>query len=291
MRKKGLPDELVKIARRCRMDQIGFVADHVTVAMLGLLRKALRPVAARLVRVDNVASDLRLRKDAREIDLIRQAVRIAEEAFLAFRRTIRLGQTEAELAARLNYEMGRRGASGPSFPIVVAEGPNSARPHAEPGKRVVKPGSAVLFDWGATYRGYCSDLTRVLFAGKITRRFQKVYDIVLEAQQQAIRGLSAGRIISEIDGIARSHITKRDHGKQFGHALGHGVGLDIHESPGVNARNRARLEAGMVITIEPGIYVPGMGGVRIEDDVLITENGCEVLSVLPKDLDWAVLDV
>ncbi len=290
-RRKSHAAELAKLARRGGMERIGIVPGQITVAAAAELRKALRPVGTRLVQVPNVSTELRIKKDPGEVERIRQAVRIAEEAFRALRRSIRIGQTEQELASRLNYEMGRRGASGPSFPIVVAEGPNSALPHAEPGKRVVKRGSAVLFDWGARYEGYRSDLTRVLFIGKIATRFRRLYAIVSESQQRAIRAVRAGRVIREVDRAARSYIAKCGYGKQFGHAVGHGLGLDIHESPGLNARNSAPLESGMVVTIEPGIYVPGLGGVRIEDDLLVTDQGCEVLTTLGKDLDWAVVDL
>ncbi len=291
MRKKGLPEELAKLARRGGMERIGFVADRITVATAAQLRKALRPCGTKLSPVTNVLTGLRQKKDPSEIAVIRQAVRIAEEAFRAVRRSIRIGQTELELAHRLNYEMGRRGASGPSFPIVVGEGPNSALPHAEPGTRTVKRGSAILLDWGARFEGYRSDLTRVLFVGRIPTRFRRLYRIVLDAQRRAIQTVRAGRVIREVDDAARSYIAKCGYGKQFGHALGHGLGLDIHEAPSLNTRNSAPLESGMVITIEPGIYVPGLGGVRIEDDVLVTDEGCEVLSTLPKALGGVLLDL
>ncbi len=289
MRKKSIPEELAKQAKRLQMNRIGYLPDKITVAGLSTLRKALKPTAAKLVRVANHVWKLRQVKDASEMRTIREAVRIAEESFLTLRRSIRVGQTEEELSARLNYEMNKRGASGPSFPIVVAEGPNSALPHAEPGRRRVRHGSAVLFDWGARYRGYRSDLTRVVFIGKIRPRLRRLYEIVLEAQRRGIAAVRAGEVIRKVDHAARSHIAKSGYGKQFGHALGHGLGLDIHEPPGISRQNGARLERGMVITIEPGIYVPGLGGVRIEDDVLVTKDGSEVLSTLPKDLDWALM--
>lgn len=298
MRKKSIPDELAKVARRGQMARVGFMSDRITVATLNELRKVLRPVGTRLVPVPNVVTPLRVKKDAAEVGIIREAIRIAEEAFLALRRSIRIGQTEQEVASRLSYEMSRRGANGPSFPIVVAEGPNSALPHAEPGDRVLKRGSPVLIDWGARYEGYRSDLTRMLFIGKIPPRFGRLYKIVLEAQRRAICVVRAGREIRQVDLLARSHIAKCGYGKQFGHALGHGLGLDIHEPPSLSSRNSAALEPGMVVTIEPGIYVPGVGGVRIEDDLLVTDPGdggesapgCEVLTTLPTELGWAVLD-
>ena len=289
MRKKGIPEELAKVVRRNRLGRIGVIPDRITVATGKDLRRVLAPLGTRLVHVRNVVSELRMKKDVEEVAIIRQAIRIAQEAFLAVRRSIRLGQTERDLANRLNYEMGRRGASGPSFPTVVAEGPNSALPHAKPGGRVVRRGSAILFDWGAWWQGYRSDLTRMVFIDRIPPQFRRWYAVVLEAQQRAIRWVRAGRSIRQVDRIARSYIAERGYGERFGHALGHGLGLDVHEPPSLNARNGARLESGMVITIEPGIYVPGAGGVRIEDDLWVRDTGAEILSSLPRDLDWALL--
>jgi Xaa-Pro aminopeptidase len=289
MRKKGIAEALAKVARRIGIGRIGVVPEQMTVAAGRELRKALRPVGAGLVYVDHVVADLRKKKDAAEIALVRRAIRIAEEAFRAVRRSIRLGQTELELASRLNYEMGRRGAAGPSFPTIVAEGPNSALPHAEPGARPVRSGSVVLFDWGARVDGYCSDLTRVVFIDKIRPQFRRVYGVVLEAQLRAVHWVRAGRSIRRLDAVARSYIAQCGYGREFGHSLGHGLGLDVHEPPSLNARNKARLESGMVVTIEPGIYVPGAGGVRIEDDVLVRDEGCEVLTTLPRNLEWAVV--
>lgn len=298
-RKKSHAEELAKLARHGKMKRIGFLPDRITVATLSGVRKALRPVGTRLVQAANVVAKLRITKSPAEVAVLREAIRVAEEAFIALRRTIRLGQTEREIASRLEYEMARRGAMGPSFPTVVAEGPNSALPHAEPGNRVVRRGSAVLIDWGARLDGYRSDLTRVLFIGKIRPRFRRLYAVVLEAQERGICALRAGRPIRQVDHAARSYIAKSGYGKRFGHALGHGLGLDIHEAPSLNARNTDVLEPGMVVTIEPGIYIPGLGGVRIEDDVLIgtahdekaQSRDYEVLSRLPKDLNWAVLNL
>ncbi len=291
MRKKGIPEELAKVARRSRMERLGYVADRLTVAELSTLRKALKPTGASLVKVPNVVSDLRIKKDQTELTVMREAIRVAEEAFLAMRKAIRIGQTEQELAARLNYEMCRRGAVGPSFPTVVAEGANAALPHAEPGERRIRRGSAVLFDWGAHYRGYCSDLTRMVYIGRIPPRIRRLHTIVRDAQQRALGEVRAGLAIRDLDRSARSHIAEHGYGKQFGHALGHGLGLNVHEAPGLSARNAALLEPGMVVTIEPGIYLPGVGGVRIEDDVLVTDAGGEVLSSLPSDLAWSVVDL
>jgi Xaa-Pro aminopeptidase len=213
-----------------------------------------------------------------------KALRIAEQAFLAMRETIRVGQTELQMAGRLEYEMKIRGAAMPAFPTICAEGPNSALPHAHPGTRKVKKRSAILFDWGARYRGYNSDLTRMVFVDSIPPKFREIYDIALEAQMAAIEAIQPGRRMCDIDAVARNRIKKAGFGEAFSHGLGHGLGLNVHESPALSWRSEQELEPGMLVTVEPGIYLPGVGGVRIEDDVLVTENGRRVLSRLSKKL-------
>jgi len=156
---------------------------------------------------------------------------VMEEAFLTMRDSIRIGHTELEMAARLEYEMKRRGASGPSFPTICAEGPNGALPHAHPGSRKVKKGSAILFDWGAVVDGYCSDLTRMVFVGSIPRKLGEVYKIVLEAQQRAIADIRPGRRMCDVDAVARDFIKDAGYGEEFNHGLGHGMGLNVHEPP------------------------------------------------------------
>ncbi len=289
MRKKGLAIEVAKAARRLGLRRIGFAGNRLHVTPFDELRRQLSPVGGRLVEVGDPIGTLRTHKDTGEVTAIRRAIRVAEQAFLAVRRTIRIGQTELELAHRLDYEMGRRGAESPAFPTIVAEGPNAALPHAQPGDRPIRRGSAILFDWGASVGGYRSDLTRVLFVDRIPTRFRRVYNVVLEAQQRAIRFAGAGREIRRVDRAARSHIAQCGYGEQFGHSLGHGLGLEVHEIPSLNRRTKGRLEPGMVVTIEPGIYLPELGGVRIEDDVLVTGQGVEVLTSLPRDLEWALV--
>ena len=220
---------------------------------------------------------------------IDEAIRVAEEAFRAMGKTIRVGQTEIELAARLEYEMKRRGSSSPAFDSIVAVDANAALPHACPGKRKVRRGSMILFDWGATYRFYRSDLTRVVFVGSIPRTIRRIYQIVLEAQQRAIAAIRPGQKMCDVDAVARNHIAEAGYKKEFGHGLGHGLGLDVHEAPALSWRSSEELQAGTVVTVEPGIYLPGVGGVRIEDDVLVTPTGCRILSRLTKDLKSAVL--
>lgn len=257
------------------------VADHAEIKKLGKLTapKAAPPILAEMRRI----------KERSELAIMGKALRIAEEAFVATCAALRLGQTELELAARIEFEMKTRGASGPAFPTIVAEGPNAAHPHAHPGDRQVKLGSAVLFDWGAKVDGYRSDLTRVVFIGRIPPRLGEIYGIVLDAQMRAIAAIAPGVKMCDVDAVARTAIADAGYAKEFNHGLGHGLGLDVHEPPSLSWRSDEKLTAGTVVTVEPGIYLPGVGGVRIEDDVLVTPTGSRVLSKLPKRLEQAVI--
>jgi Xaa-Pro aminopeptidase len=287
MRKGTLEDAVGKLLRRLKLGAVAVQTDHVTLQMQQALRKAASPT--RFVKAPKIVNRLRTCKDAGELDTISQAIKIAQDAFKATCRSIRPGQTEKQIAARLEYEMQKRGSSGAAFPTIVAEGPNASLPHACPGMRKVKRGSAILFDWGAIYRFYCSDLTRVVFVGRIPPRIRRLYGVALEAKERATAAIRPGARMCDVDAIARGHIKKAGFGKYFGHGLGHGLGLAVHEPPSLSWRSQEKLEAGMVVTVEPGIYIPGAGGVRIEDDVLVTPDGHRVLSSLSTDLADAVL--
>ncbi len=288
MRKALIEDAIGALCGRLKLDRVGIQADHMTLSSHQTLRKAAKPT--KLVSAPPIVNGQRLCKDNSELKILDQAIKIAQDAFKAMCRSIRVGQTEQQLAARLEYEMQKRGATGPAFPTIVAEGPNAALPHAHPGARKVKKGSAILFDWGATYRFYRSDLTRMVFVGTIPPKIRKIYGVVLEAQQKAIAAIRPGVRGFDVDGVARKHIKKAGYGKYFGHGTGHGLGLDVHEAPAVSFRSqKEKLEPGMVVTVEPGIYLPGIGGVRIEDDVLVTADGHRVLSSLSTEMSDAVL--
>jgi Xaa-Pro aminopeptidase len=213
-------------------------------------------------------------------------VAVAEEAFEAIRGEIEVGQTENHLAGLLVFELRSRGASNSSFPVIVAAGANSSLPHYRPGEVLVQRDQPLLFDWGAIYKGYCSDLTRTLLVGRVSDKIKEIYQIVFDAQRAAISFLRPGVTTHQADRVARDIIEKAGYGKEFGHGLGHGIGREIHELPSMNRHGRdEELRPGMVVTVEPGIYVPGQGGVRIEDDVLITHSGCEVLSSLDRSFE------
>ncbi|HEX7010598.1 MAG TPA: M24 family metallopeptidase, partial [Phycisphaeraceae bacterium] len=188
------------------------------------------------------------------------------------------------------YQMRKLGADGPSFPTIVAADASASLPHAIPGPRKLRKNGIVLIDWGARWGGYCSDLTRVVALGRMPPKLREIYQIVLDAQLAAIDAIAPGKPLKEVDAAARRLIERAGYGRQFGHSLGHGIGLDIHEMPTLSPRSdKGELEPGHVVTVEPGIYLPGIGGVRIEDDVLVTPRGAQVLSRLPKDLKSAMI--
>ncbi len=287
LRKGLLVDEIANVCRKLKLERIAIQADDVSVQMLTALRKSAKPT--RTVTAPPIVNRLRMAKDPTELKTLCKAITVAQDAFLATRKSIRVGQTEEEVAARLEYEMRKRGSTCAAFGTMVAVGANASHPHAHAGKRKITRGCAILFDWGATVGFYRSDLTRCLFMGRIPSRIREIYKVVLDAQLAAIEAIRPGARMCDVDGVARKLITRAGYGKQFGHGLGHGLGLDVHEAPSLSWRSNDALEPGSVVTVEPGIYLPGVGGVRIEDDVLVTSSGHRILSDLTKDLRSAVL--
>lgn len=299
MREGRMADALAKTLLESKARRIGFEANYATVGQIDALVKALAEQTKEqkdikppeLVPLDNVMSNIRRVKDDNEIDLIRKSVGIAEEAYEAIRGAIEVGQTENYLAGQLVFELRSRGASNSSFPVIVAAGPNSSLPHYHPGEALVQKDQPLLVDWGALYKGYCSDLTRTIMVGRVSDRMKHVYKVVLEAQLAAIDFLRPGVTTHQADRVARDVIEKAGFGQFFGHGLGHGIGREIHELPSLNKNAKdEELRPGMIVTVEPGIYIPGEGGVRIEDDVLITHSGCEVLSSLDKTFEGCHLE-
>jgi Xaa-Pro aminopeptidase len=288
LRDNKMEEALVKAITAAKCKRVGFEANYATVGQIDALIRALKEVKAdvELVPLENVMSNIRKVKDDHEIDLIRKSVAIAEEAFEAIRDEIKVGQTENYLAGLLVLELRSRGASNSSFPVIVAAGANSSLPHYRPGEVLVQRDQPLLIDWGALAKGYCSDLTRTLMVGRVSPKMKQIYKVVLEAQLAAIKFLRPGVTTMQADRVARDVIEAAGFGKQFGHGLGHGIGRDIHELPTLRKTGgEEELRPGMVVTVEPGIYLPGEGGVRIEDDVLITHSGCEVLSSLDKSFE------
>ena len=277
----ALPETLAAMGAK----EIGFESHFTNYATADAIRVhyEFARLSLDLIPLNNQLVNLRAIKDASEIKTIKHAIAIAQDALSATLPTIRVGQTESEIAAKLVYEMGIRGASGPSFDPIVAVGANSALPHYRAGQSKVENGKPLLIDWGCVYDGYCSDLTRTYFVGKPHPKLAEIYKIVLKAQESAIKKIRPGMTNHQADAIARDVITKAGYGKQFGHGTGHGLGKDIHEEPRLNKLFAEQiLQVGQVVTIEPGIYLPGLGGVRIEDDVLLTPDGCEILSRFDK---------
>jgi len=290
MRKKSLADELAAMLDKLRLGRVAIQDAHVSVAGRKKLAKAIGG-ASRLVDTDDGLVQQRAVKTRAEVKAIRKALGIQQQAFRETVETMRPGETEVEVAAYLEYRMRGLGADGTSFPSIVAVDANAALPHAIPGPAKIKRRSHVLIDWGAKADGYCSDLTRVVFLGKPTRQMREVYQLVRAAQLAAIDAIAPGQSLRGVDAVARKIIKKAGHGKHFGHGLGHGIGLDIHEQPVLSYRapEDGVLEPGHVVTVEPGVYLPGVGGVRIEDDVLVTARGHEVLSDLPTDIESAII--
>ena len=266
-------------------DLVAFQPEHVSVALRGRLVKKLG--AKRLRGEAGLVSGLREIKDAAEIEQIKRAVRLQEAALGEVLKEVRPGMTELEIAARLEHAMRVRGSSEPAFDVIVAARANGSLPHAIPGKTKTAKGKPLLVDWGATVGGYRSDMTRTFGLGGWPRELREVYEVVLEAQETALGAIASGVACAEVDAAARDIIEDAGYGDRFGHGLGHGVGLDIHEAPRVARGVSGTLESGMVVTVEPGVYLPGIGGVRLEDLVVVTDRGHRNLSRLPKDLDWA----
>lgn len=278
----GLPRELGKRLKALDTTTVAFDPTVTSVAERDQIESAFEctcnPAA-------DIVSSLRRVKDADEIARIRAAVRLADGVLADVLADLHEGITERDLAARLEYEFKKRGASGAAFDTIALFGARTSLVHGAPGDRPLASGDAVLVDLGCRLRGYCSDLTRTYAFGRIPAAwFQDVYDLTQTAQQLALEAVRPGVSCREIDAIARDFISEGGHGEHFGHGLGHGVGIEVHEAPRLHRTSDAILEEGMVVTIEPGIYLPHRGGVRIEDLVVVTADGCEVLSGAPKEL-------
>ena len=237
-----------------------------------------------LLSLDKAPQKLREVKTPAEVAAIRKACGITSDAFRAILEKIRPGMTEKELQIELDFTMLRLGAEGNAFSTIIASGENGSLPHAIPGSRVLQKGDMITMDFGAKVDGYCSDMTRTVALGKPSEEMKRVYDTVLEAQMTCVDALAAGKNCFEIDKLARDLIDSRGYAGRFGHGLGHAVGIDIHEEPRLSPRCREDLRAGVVMTVEPGIYLPGVGGVRIEDTCLVREGDGVPLTTADKQL-------
>lgn len=283
-----LPDSLPDLVKRHSIRCLGVQAEHLTVAWKQNLEEALPNVDVRAT--SGLVERLRMRKDAGEIAAMERAIAINEQALAATLPQIEPGLREREILAILDYEMKRRGAFAAGFRQIIAVGPNGALPHYETADERVRANSSLLIDWGTTAEGYNADMTRTFGIESMPPKVAEIYQIVLDAQLAAIDAIRPGRTCAEIDAVARNLITRAGYGDYFGHGLGHGIGLEVHEAPFFNnLQTNVILEPGITMTVEPGIYLPGLGGVRIEDNIVVTDNGCRVLTGFPKDPRSAIL--
>lgn len=263
--------------------RLGFEDAHVSVRGLGRLHELL-PDRAQLVPAGNLVEGLRAVKEPEEIERIRAATMLADGAFERVIGDGLVGRTEREVSIALEQELRIRGAQRPSFETIVAGAGQGALPHAKPGDREITAGELVVIDWGAELDGYCSDCTRTVAAGEPGEEARSIYKLVLVAQKKGVQEVRAGADCREVDRLARELIDAGGYGEYFGHGLGHGVGLEVHEGPRLSQRAEGELRSGNVVTVEPGIYLPGRFGVRIEDLVVVAENGCEILTSVQKEL-------
>ena len=277
----SLIKSVADVVSREAISRLGIEQDAMTV---GQYRAYEKEVDAKLVETSGIVEKLRLIKEESEIKIMKEAAAIADAAFTHIQSFIRPGRTEKEVANELEMFMRSKGADSSSFDMIVASGYRSALPHGVASDKVIESGELVTLDFGAYYKGYCSDITRTLAIGPISDKLRDIYDTVLRAQVAGVEGTRAGITGIEADALTRDVIKEAGYGEYFGHSTGHGLGMEVHEAPGLSFRSETVLEPGMVLTIEPGVYIANVGGCRIEDDVVITEDGCIRLTQSPKEL-------
>lgn len=277
----SIPQEVSQQAKKLGIQKLGYEEDFLTVSTFKAYDKELE---AELVPVTGVIEKLRLIKTDAEIKILKVAADIADAAFKHILDFLRPGKTELEVSNELEFFMRRAGATSSSFDTIVASGHRSALPHGVASDKVIEAGDFVTMDYGAYYNGYVSDITRTVAVGEPDRKLKEIYDIVLEAQARGMAGYKPGITGKEADALTRDYITEKGYSEYYGHSAGHGIGLEIHEGPALSVKSDIVLEPGMVVTCEPGIYIPGLGGVRIEDDTLITKDGNEALTHSTKEL-------
>jgi len=285
--RKGLAKELPGLAERLNVRKIGIESVRVSVKQYETYKKELADAGCTVVLepVDDMVEQFRQIKSSQEIDLTRRSLHLAEAVFVEVVKSLQPGMTEKQIAWAMESGMREAGADGISFPVIVAAGPNSALPHAIPTDRPVVRGEPILFDWGAKLNGYCSDISRTVILGEPDDTFLEVFNTVLEAQQLAIGSIRAGVNSKSVDAVARDYIASKGYGDKFGHGLGHGTGLAVHEGPRLSPLKETDLAAGMLVTVEPGIYIPHWGGVRIENQVVVGPDGPTVLNRLSRTYD------
>jgi Xaa-Pro aminopeptidase len=285
--RNGLAKELPRLAQRLKFRRLGIESSRVSVQQHAAIRKEFDSdqQTVELVPLEDFVEQFRVIKTPDEIQRTQIALDLAEEVFRQVVRTLKPGMSEKDVAWAMEAGLRQAGADSLSFPVIVAAGPNSALPHAIPSDRQIRTGEPILFDWGARLNGYCSDTSRTVILGKPDDIFLKVYHTVLEAQQQAIAAIRSGADSKAVDAVARDYITRQGFEGKFGHGLGHGTGLAVHEAPRLSPLRETKLQVGMIVTVEPGVYLPEWGGIRIEQQVVVTDNGPRVLNHLSTSYD------
>jgi Xaa-Pro aminopeptidase len=281
--KKSFYSTLNEIVNNNSIDIIGFEGQALTVSEYNRIKEKLTR-AKKLVRFDSQIDWIRSIKDSDEIERIQQAVLLGDKVFEHIIKFIKPGMKETEVAAELEYTMKKLGAKGPSFESILAAGHRSAMCHGTATDNIIKNGDTVVLDFGVIYRNYCSDMTRTIFIGEPKKELARIYDIVKKAQQAALDGIKSGMSGYDADKIARDIIAENGYEEAFGHSLGHGVGLEIHEEPRLSEKSEDILKDGMVFSVEPGIYVEGLGGVRIEDMVVLVDGKIRNFTTSPKEM-------
>ena len=278
---KGLIDEVARIAEEAAVERLAFEQDYMTFATYSQYKEKL---SAALEPVSGLIEKLRMVKSPEELEVLKAAAKIADDAFEHICTYIKPGMTELQVSNELEFYMRSQGATSSSFDIIVASGLRSALPHGVASDKKIEQGDLITLDFGALYNGYVSDITRTVAVGEPSDKLKEIYQVVLDSQVLALEKIKPGMTGIEADAIARDYIKSKGYGEAFGHSTGHGIGLEVHEGPGLSFRSETVLEPGMAVTVEPGIYLPGIGGVRIEDDILITETGNERLTHSSKEL-------
>lgn len=272
--------EVAKQIDRLHIEKLGFEQSDVTFEVYESFQKAFQ---TKLVPTSQAVEQIRLVKTADEIAVLQEAAKIADDAYEHILNYIKPGVREIDVANELEFFMRKQGATSSSFDIIVASGFRSALPHGVASDKVIETGELVTLDYGALYNGYISDITRTVAVGEVSEQLKEIYDVVLAAQIRGVDGIKPGMTGVEADALTRDYITEKGYGDYFGHSTGHGIGLEVHEGPGLSSRSPIVLEKNMVVTVEPGIYIPEIGGCRIEDDIYLTEDGNKRLTFATKE--------
>lgn len=282
---KGLLKLLGKMLPKLGIKKLGFESQYTLHSFAALMTAQLKKSGVSCIPLENTIEQMRVIKDEQEIECLRKSVQLNEQVFKAVYKNIGTYKTEIDLALAIETTMRRLGAEGQSFDSIVASGANGALPHATPGNTKISGNKSLTIDMGLVLNGYCSDMTRNFVPKKPSKKYLKLHRLVRKAQLAGIAAVRAGARCSEVDQAARSIIAEAGYGPQFGHSLGHGVGLAVHEQPRLSSANNKKLKAGMIVTIEPGIYIPGWGGIRLENMAVVRDKGCEILNTDTTCLD------